>query len=1131
MKKILLYSTLFISTLIIFSRIARAQTGINYTAPQIRLPLTQTAPTIDGVINDDEWKGADRMERFGRPAPLSPQLASFWVGGDAQNLYIAVRSQTPPDGKLLARVNQLPGDADARTYYDDSIELVIDPQHSSQSAHNLYHAIFNAKGAIYDMAIPTGGGAQPWRGKWQIGSKVTGDTWNFEVAIPWSDVGASAEDLQSGIGLRIGRNWKQTTTAAQTEWSPLGGPYLTPGTLPVVTFDADAPVVQVLQLQDANDQHLHIKMAVRNPHPTPITVKTTISTTPQNSLNKTEQKTLTIAPGATEIVEQDIALGQIDLSEALSSDIQVTSADGKSTFYMRNFAWQLRRPTSLWTLDQSAAKQAATVFAYYPSYHVIKLKTDLSALENPAQVKGVHVTLRDKATQTIIAQTDLPPLQNGKAEMEWTIPELNEGSYQLLVTYDGLNATPQTMEFVRHKFPWEGNSLGESDILVPPFTAIKVQGNTVSTILRDHTMNGLGLWDQVTALGKPLLTKPMRIEVQSGGKTYKAQGNLKFTEEKPTHVIAQANWSAGPLQGSTQSDWDFDGMMKSTFTLQPTDQTIDSATLIIPLDDKEMPLFHEVMTDGSLLNYAGKTPSGTGVVWDGSKAARVSIIGTYVPYIWLGGAKRGLSVFGDNDKGWVSDYKKPLQEIVRLADGTLELRLHLISIPTQITKARNIVIGFEATPIKPIVDDWRMRVMTSKGDIIKDFPRVKKMAFLGSNWQWGALTPSTDVYPRNEDFSIYDEFAREKQSGKMDDAFIEKWLGGYGKVLSKSQIANVQYGFRAMAGQPDNVVVYTDTRGARYDTPEGQTFYDEWNTEAYGSRAAKVGGGSSYDNDPVPSLRDYKIWYYKKMLDTFASDIYHDCVFLKSDFDTVSSAAYQLPDGRIQPSSGIFDMRALIRRNAILKQEMGRPNNTMVHMSGTALAPIMAFAGTHLTWEDHAGLAPFQERFRQDYVMTESIGQQFGTVPFALGLIKGDDKTKIAWAQRTGSGVLLTHEMKPLAYWDDYWNNYQRLLEFGYGTPQVKVFDYWDEDYPAQISGDQTSSLLLSKAGQALLIVCDYGEGGDIKINLNRDILGLKNSVIATDMETNQPLQITADGAITFTLKKDDFKVIHIGNP
>ena len=625
----------------------------------------------------------------------------------------------------------------------------------------------------------------------------------------------------------------------------------------------------------------------------------------------------------------------------------------------------------------------------------------------------------------------------------------------------------------------------------------------------------------------------MRLEVKSGGKTLVAKGAPpKFGPTTATRAVADAQWTAGDLKGATQSVWDYDGMMKSTLTLQPGAQTIDAMTLVIPLDNAQMPLMH-TCTDGLRFNYAGYTPDGTGRVWDGSKAARNSILGSYVPYIWVGGQERGLAVFGENDKGWITDSKTPCQEIVRNANGTLELRLNLIAKPSKITEAREITIGFQATPVKPMPDNWRLWTVGARGAV--NPPGSYHQAWLGSGWYWGTLTPAADIYPRQQDFSLYDEFAKTRKTGKVNEDFIKKWLAGYPQpdvIDEQTRINHINAGFNQMKQQPDAVLSYTNGRGVRFDTPEGQTFLDEWDREVFPARKWSYGGGVYYDLDPVESYRDYAMFYYKKMYDTFGDAIYWDDIFLQSNFDTIDTGAYVTPGGDIQPSSGLWNMRELIRRAMILGQEEGKINGNMVHMTNTAIAPILSFARTQASWEDRMGDTDFQDRFSRDYIQAESIGRQFGNVPIVLSLISGPDEAKKIWADRTQAGVMLTHELKTWGYnWgkaNPFWDNTDRLRTFGYGTPAVKVWNYWQKDYPAAITGDESSSILLSKPGGVMMVVCDYGDGGNFKVNLNAKTLGLKGKMTVKDAESGEAMTVSPTGELAFALKKHDFKVIEV---
>ena len=820
MRKVLLGTAIAASLITCVAKISVAQQKIIYSAPQIRLPLMQTPPVIDGTIHDNEWSGADRMERFGRSAPLSPQQASFWVGGDAQNLYIAVRTETPPNGQILQRANPLPGDTDARPFDDDSIEIYLCPNPTAPAAKQLvYQGIFNAKSAIYDQLFTASGG-QAWRGDWQIKNSVDGDHWDCEIALPWKDVGIIGSPSGKTMALRIGRDWKRSIGSVQTEWSPMGGDYLAESTMARVTWDANAPVVQVLQLQDAPDQSANIDLQITNPTSAAVKVLSQVNLFPQGSEPTQNKETLAVAAGASQKVHvHSPALND----EPITTDIEVAAPDGKTIYYKRNFSWKINRPDTIWNLDTDAAKRIDTQFAYFPSFNAMHVLVDIANLQQSKEVKSIHLSIRKKGATQNIVQTTMPPLKNNSSELRrWDVPALDAGDYELVTQLQGVDVKPQVQPFTRQHFAWEGNKLGLSDIVVPPFTPIGVKGNEIDTVLRQHQINGVGLWNQVVADGDPLLKAPMRLEATINGKVLSAQGNVKVLSHKATQVVTNATWQAGALKG----------------------------------------------------------------------------------------------------------------------------------------------------------------------------------------------------------------------------------------------------------------------------------------------------------------------WYWKKMLTTFDDGIYWDNTFLVSNFNPITSDAFVLPDGQVQPSAALWDKRALVRRGAVLADELGKPNRNMVHMTDGAIAPILSFATSQLGWENHAGDSDFQDRFSRDYIQTVNIGRQFGNDPIVLTVnqIRTSDVQKKNWINRTAAGVMLTHEIKPLLRQyptDPFFENYDRLVNFGYGQPGVTVYNYWDKStFPAQVSGD-TSSIIASKPGHAMMVICDWGGGGNMQVKLDTKVLSLNGALKVTNAETGEPLTVSGN-MISFTLKKHDFEVIQI---
>jgi hypothetical protein len=296
----------------------------------------------------------------------------------------------------------------------------------------------------------------------------------------------------------------------------------------------------------------------------------------------------------------------------------------------------------------------------------------------------------------------------------------------------------------------------------------------------------------------------------------------------------------------------------------------------------------------------------------------------------------------------------------------------------------------------------------------------------------------------------------------------------------------------------------------------------------------------AYDLHPVESFRDYALWHYKRMLETFVDHVYWDDIFLQSCFDLVGAEAYESPDGTVQPAAGLFDMRELVRRTAVLQHEMGRTfQANQPHITNTAITPILSFAGSHLTWEDRAGEADYQDRFSRDYLRAESLGRHQGNVPFALHLCgplsaPTDEagKARRKWLDRTFAGVALVHELRHNGRTEVLDDALKRLYAFGYGNDSTEVFNYWDENPPVILSRPDASHLIVARQASAMIVVCDFGNGGDVLLSVDRKRLGIAADMTAADVETGRPLEVAPGGAVRVPLAKHDFKVVRIeGGP
>src|SRR5690606_1874126 len=114
------------------------------------------------------------------------------------------------------------------------------------------------------------------------------------------------------------------------------------------------------QLQDAPNQKINMHLVVSNPTKSNLQLDINSRTTPDGSAESTFTKNITLAPGQNQLFEIS---GPGSANEYLKTHLQVSSADGKTIYYLRDFDWRIDRPKEIWNLHPEAAKRTAVQFA------------------------------------------------------------------------------------------------------------------------------------------------------------------------------------------------------------------------------------------------------------------------------------------------------------------------------------------------------------------------------------------------------------------------------------------------------------------------------------------------------------------------------------------------------------------------------------------------------------------------------------------------------------------------------------------------------------------------------------------------------------------------------------------------
>lgn len=719
---------------------------------------------------------------------------------------------------------------------------------------------------------------------------------------------------------------------------------------------------------------------------------------------------------------------------------------------------------------------------------------------NKIQVEGKPGRYHNQlaAPDATVNQTANLTLQTPDDEVLWSgsikigeravhdIPDWREGTATFAEHWPELGATFERPVPLQ-SFVWEGNKVGITDEVLPPFKEIQRTDDEVAVVMRRYHQQGLGLWSSVRAKGndpgseyRELLAAPMRLV--ANGQAVEGQGRFTVTAAHEAVYEGAVRHPAATIR--TRCTTEYDGCLKVELMLRPTDPSdhaLKTLILEIPLREDAVPLWHVVDTH-IRGNPAGRTPAGSGEIWNSTANYAVGrrkdipdFRGNFLPYVWLGGAERGLCWFADNDAGWVRDYENNLPALTLHRDnGVVTLRVHLVQKPTTLAEDRTIVFGLMATPAKPMPKNWRNILLRNMWQYAGKRPGYRQFDWLGSQY-WGSYESFACKYPRQGDLSGLDEILLARQTGKHPDphgaanAWVERIWGEPKKgKYTKTQLRNLlKHSIRRAAMQtlPEEKLEYfggywDEFIFTSYFHPESKVYQQEWDG------TDRNRWGALFSTGLVDSYRDFATYWGKQFVSR-GMGLYFDNTWPERFADPLTSSAYYLPDGRVQPTAGIWARRKYLKR-IWLMHRLHEPRDALtlmtLHMTNSHVAPYMVWADSNLDLEWRYKTTPRQKAFPPDLLRAESLGLQTGNIPQSLAKNR---------AELSHFGTLMVHEVRSWFTHKTARRMLTQMLDFGYGK-DAEVVNYWDDEPPIHVSDPRCKWLLMRKQDTWMILFCTW---------------------------------------------------------
>ena len=1075
-----------------------------YSAPTVRLtadqvtnfaiPRMTSPPVIDGTIDPREWREALAVSGPVDQGTdmLIPRPTTFFLGWDAGHLYFACRAYLRPGYKPGIR----DGRSDGNAYcFDDGLELLFKPMGRNVSAQNHrteFRLFMNCLGYVGDLTrLAVGQQMKNWGPNFHTAVRITapgtapngGSWWELEAS-------STPEDFELTGAHQAGDQWKiMLGVNHMPMWMqariPCVNGYYVPEGKCVGTLVEHTPAVQFTMDSLANlatDGTAALAIRVYNPAKDAATVSLHLDIAGKIVKNDT----LTLAPGT----EQTYSLNEKLPDEVKSGVASLRVTQGAQTlltytapFTVGAYDWMMS------PVQPADPSKFAFETQYNPVRNQLLVKADSYYLPDPTAARALDFTLKQDGTGKVCYQGTVTHVAEWYLQDILTLPTLAPGKYTLAAVMklaDGKTLGPMTASIEKkdeaRAFPaWWGKKFGNTERVLPPFTAITRNGNRFTCWGRAYTLNALGLPDAVTSQQAAVLAAPARIIATVNGK----EAVIKLGA--PT-ITAATDWrirftgqAAGAGLAFTASGWlEQDGLVYVDLTYRPAGNTpvrVEALRIEYPLADAGA---DALVCVGPGANFSSKTtmllpPAKSGRLWSTLDTGRTGSgmkVGSFYPTVWIGSERRGFLWWGDNDRGWFPDNAIPAHEAVR-DNGMVVLRNNIIGKPVELTVARTISFSYIATPFKPLPAGWRMFAATEDGTFGEPFRGVRTDSKTGkkvktSNGLENWINPESR-YPKEwsrlwaEQKAVADSSVRSQQP-------FDPWQARSGLTYQHMSFQLIGYGHKSIE---DDVFRY---------------FGDEWYT---------ANPGDTWND----SYTDYAMYLFSRAFrEGGVRSTYWDLSFPALCDSLLSGLCYRLPDGRVQPGYNGWNVRRFFMRLWALQQENGlNPGAVGCHATNAYTFVSLPWVDCVLDGERDWNLDTSDQDW-VDYYPLERLRAMSSPHNWGIGICwmsnyTAADKSKIIAAKTTQAEYLWMH--------DSWRNPYMEpatavtrmpasILDWGLNSAKTRYYPYWRNPYVSCADNDVLVSLW-QLPDRVLIGVFNYNRKArkDVAVKIDLDTLGL----------------------------------------
>ncbi|NQU39161.1 MAG: hypothetical protein HQ523_04340 [Lentisphaerae bacterium] len=1026
--------------------------------PVVTVPLVESSPVIDGVVNEAEWGGAALLPNFvstlaRQHEGTAPRYRTrVWLKYTKEALYIACRSDYPVWSSQPAVRSRI---HDETTGAESHFDIFINPT-NTHSISEMWHLAGNAASVLYDRHLADPNLALHWNPDVEYKSHLIDGGWEGEFRLPFKSL--DVEPPTAGALWRANfffiRGRPSTTLSSWSPWidwrQVQGGKGY--GWLRFGDDMASVRFEQGIEQADRSGPVMHVQGM--GDMPVEATLQCYRRTDPfapkqpamlmnlarwysERGVGGAAFLGATLESVTEEVMKRFEPVGPpktVQLGAGTSGDISLPATPDLGEYLVRyHFVQQGAdgpRILSAGALSYRALPEMDIgVTPMLLTADLVEATVDFSNLRDMARAETLVFDVRPAdggdvclaRRQRIVGAEPITFVLKGA--------ELPVGNYEFeaaVLDSEGERVANASVRFARPGPPdWWTHPVGNETDVPAPWTPVQVEtkdGKTVVSVWgRAYTFDGLPVPSVVTAMparystGEPeraqveLLAAPMAFRLMADGKAVGLESDpVRVVSTSTTEVVIETLSQTDTLRIKGTTTIEFDGFIKVEVEVAPRADTcaVDSLEFVIPMKTEHATLLGNFRTAPG---PGTRTPRYLGALPELPWTHPVSYAQT------LGADRVGLQWVCDSTRDWRQNTPDEGCVVRRVGDA-IEECFRFIDYPVTLTKPLHIRFGLMALPVKPLPENWGTLRITSASfhlptaDDDAAVRELKKRAAytrvsveLAHNPGWSG----TPWYP----YTFSDPVAQQTMKEGLD---ICHAAGLRLCVHSGWQAISTLIPEWETFGKEMSIAPETETIGktvfACYNSP-----YSEYTASLWDHHARTIGIDGVKADTMFPQ--------------TPCASLYHDC-------------GWRDERGKLWPSANIFATRNFMKRlYRIFHNGVRKDGITNAAQTGVPIAPICSFTDIVNISEG----APYhhaqtiKEGYPQDLVRVLMVGAPYGLI--TIHDLKG---LPLNANQRTAA--LLVAGADPRYQFSSYGRTYNkgRSATFDFVTPSMDIWEAWD---------------------------------------------------------------------------------------